>query len=174
MEFVLWAVGIVVAVFLLTAFRGAPYVPSRSKDIERAFDELYTLKPTDTLVDIGSGDGKVCLAAASRGARSIGYEINPFLVLLARWRARGVDRVSFRLADFWRVKLPHEVTVVYTFGDARDIQRMADWVERQASRLSQPIYFLSYAFEVRGHTLVKKNSIYYLYEIKPPLHRDKT
>lgn len=174
MTFVLWALGIVLAVFLLTVFRGAPYVPSRIKDVEQVFDELYPLKSTDTLVDIGSGDGKVCLAASRRGAKAIGYEINPFLVLIARWRARGNKRVTFRLADFWHVDLPRGVTIVYTFGDDRDIQRMADWVQKQATRLSQPIYFLSYAFEVSGHTLVERNSIYRLYEIKPSLHREKT
>lgn len=174
MTFVLWGVGIVLAVFLLTVFRGAPYVPSRSKDIEQVFDELYSLKSTDTLVDIGSGDGKVCLAAANRGAKAIGYEINPFLMLISWWRARGNSRVKFRLADFWRVELPSGVTLVYTFGDARDIQRMADWVAKQADRLSKPIFFLSYAFEIQGQTPVKKNSIYYLYEIKPSLHRGET
>lgn len=174
MTFLLWSLGIILAVFLLTVFRGAPYVPSRSRDIERAFDELYPLKNTDTLVDIGSGDGRVCLDAAKRGARAIGYEINPFLVLLSRWRARGMSRVKFLLADFWSVELPSGVTVVYTFGDARDIQKMADWVAAQADRLSKPIHFLSYAFEVQGRTPLKRNSIYFLYEIKPSLHLGET
>lgn len=168
-----WALGLVAAVFLLAVFRGAPYVPSRRRDVERVFDELYHLQPHDVLVDIGSGDGKVCLAAAKRGARAVGYEINPMLVLIARWRARGQSRVQFLLRDFWRSELPEGTTIVYTFGDGRDIARMALWVEKQATRLRQPIYLLSYAFQVPDRVLTARSDIYFLYEIKPTLQTEK-
>ncbi len=169
----LWIVGSILAIFALTVLRGAPYVPSRSQDIEKAFDDLYRLQDSDMLVDIGSGDGKVCLAAARRGARAIGFEINPMLVLLSRWRARRQPRVTFRLADFWHTELPRETTIVYTFGDGRDIQRMADWVQTQATRLQKPIYFLSYAFGISDRTLVTRNASYFLYEIQPSLQQSK-
>ena len=78
-DVLLIAVAVLVGLFLLTALRGAPYVPSRSRDLERAFDELYKLAADDLLVDIGSGDGRVLMMAVKRGARAVGFEINPVL-----------------------------------------------------------------------------------------------
>ena len=169
-----WAVGLVVALFMLTVLRGAPYVPTRNRDIDRVFDEVYRLQSTDVLVDIGSGDGKICFAAAKRGARAIGYEINPILVLISRWRAKGVKNVRFLWRDFLRSDLPSDTTVVYVFGDSRDIVRIADWVERQATQLAQPIYLLSYAFELPGRVVVAQNKSHLLYEITPTLQTEKT
>ena len=174
MTILYWALGIVLAIFLLTVFRGAPYVPSRRRDVERVFDELYHLQPNDVLVDLGSGDGKICLEAAKRGAKAVGYEINPMLVLISRWRARGEAKAKFLLRDFWRSKLPTSVTVVYIFGDGRDITKMVDWVEAQATRLKHPIYVLSYAFEVPSRVLTARNDVHFLYEIKPTLQTKKT
>jgi hypothetical protein len=46
------AIAAVVLLFGFVAFTGAPYVPSRRRDLQKAFDELYQLKKTDVLVDI--------------------------------------------------------------------------------------------------------------------------
>ena len=78
------AIAAVVLLFGFVAFTGAPYVPSRRRDLQKAFDELYRLKKTDVLVDIGSGDGIVLREASRRGARAIGYELQPLLVLISR------------------------------------------------------------------------------------------
>jgi len=169
-----WILGGVVAIFLLSVLRGAPYVPTRKKDIERLFDEVYRLQAQDVLIDIGSGDGSVCIAAARHGARAIGYEINPVLVLIGRWRARQLGSARFVLADFWRQDLPRDTTIVYTFGDGRDIQKMAEYVQKQATRLKKPLYFVSYAFELSDLPLVTRNNVHFLYEIKPALHIKKT
>ena len=37
-----------------------------------------------TLVDLGSGDGRIVVAAAQQGHHAIGYEFNPWLVLYSR------------------------------------------------------------------------------------------
>ncbi len=41
MTIALWVLGIIVAVFMLTVLRGAPYVPTRSMHVEKVFEELY-------------------------------------------------------------------------------------------------------------------------------------
>lgn len=169
---ILFGAGII-GVFLLTAFYGAPYVPSKKSDVAKAFDELYPLKPSDTLVDIGSGDGKVCLIASGLGAKSVGYEINPILVLISKWRARNQPLAKFKLADFWHAKLPDSTTIVYTFGDSRDIKKMANRVQAEANRIGRPIYFLSYAFKVDSIDYFKRNSTSFLYLFDPSLQIDK-
>lgn len=153
--------------FGFVVFFGAPYVPSKSSDAKRALEELYTVGPDDVLVDIGSGDGRILRLAAERGAKAVGYEINPLLVLISRWLSRNVPGVTTHLASFWYATLPAETTVIYVFGDSRDIVRMAGKVQDTATRLGRTISFISYAIVVPGMTPKKKVGAHFLYEIEP-------
>ena len=162
-----WILAGVALLVGFVAFTGAPYVPSKRRDVERAFDELYLLHASDVLVDIGSGDGVVLRAAARHGARAIGYEIHPILVFVARMLSRGNRNVQVRFANFWHTPLPDDTTVVYTFGEARDIRKMYMRVQSEATRLQRQIAFISYAFTVAGATPAKTVGAHYLYQIKP-------
>ena len=71
-------------IFSLVVFRGSPYVPSQKKYIFEAFTKLYKISKNDLLIDIGSGDGIVLRQAARLGAKAIGFEINPILVLISK------------------------------------------------------------------------------------------
>ncbi len=168
----LWLCMIVVILFGFVVFRGAPYVPSKRKEIAQAFTELYRLGADDLLVDIGSGDGIVLREAARHGARAVGYELNPILVLISRAISRKEKKISVFLADFWRIKLPAETTVVYTFGESRDIARMAKKVASEAERLGRPLTFISFGFMVPGQEPIKNVGAYYLYRYTP-LHIKK-
>lgn len=166
----MWAVWLAIAVVLafgFVVFWGAPYVPSKRRELAQAFDDLYPLDADDVLVDIGSGDGIVLRQAAKKGAKAIGYELNPFLVLLSRWLSRGEPKITVHLANFWQVPLPADTTVVYTFGESRDIAKMAKKVEKEAQRLERPLVFISYAFAVPGQTPHKTLGAYFLYEYAP-------
>ncbi len=99
----LWLLGGLVVVFGIVVFRGAPYVPSQRRQLAIAFDELYPLGHTDMLVDIGSGDGIVLREATRRGAKAVGYELNPILVIISKLLSRNDVRVRVELADFWFV-----------------------------------------------------------------------
>jgi SAM-dependent methyltransferase len=162
-----WVFAAIVIVFGFVVFRGAPYVPSKKGDIKRAFDELYPLSSRDLVVDIGSGDGIVLRQAAIRGAHAVGYELNPVLVLISRWFSRNQPNVKIHLADFWAAKLPDATTVVYTFGESRDITKMANKVARESKRIGKPLHFISYGFEVPHQIPVKKIGAHYLYRFDP-------
>lgn len=162
-----WVVAIFVISIGAVAFIGAPYVPSKRSELRKVFTELYPLSRRDVLVDIGSGDGVVLREASSRGACAIGYEIHPLLVLLSRCLSRHDGHVSVQLANFWRTPLPDDVTVVYAFGDGRDIDKMYARIEAEATRIGRPITFISYAFEIKGVEIVKTVGAHHLYLIKP-------
>ena len=163
----LWiALGIVVSIGFV-AFLGAPYVPSKRKDIDRAFTELYQLDHSDLLIDIGAGDGVVLREASKRGAHAIGYEIHPVLVAIAKLLSRSDDKVMVVLANFWAVEMPANTTVVYTFGDGRDIAKMYRKVQQEATRIGRELSFISYAFEVPGVKLHKSIGAHHLYKVKP-------
>ena len=163
----LWMIlGLIVAIGFV-AFTGAPYVPSKRSDLRRAFTELYPLGHDDVLVDIGSGDGIVLREASRRGARAIGYEIHPVLVAISKLLSRNDSRVQVRLANFWRTPLPDDVTVVYTFGENRDIAKMYARIQSEATRIGRNVAFISYAFELPSISPTKTVGANHLYMIKP-------
>lgn len=171
MGWLLWAIIALVAMFGLVAFKGAPYVPTKRKPLQRAFDHLYQLSTKDLLVDIGSGDGVVLRIAAARGARSVGYEINPLLVIVSRLLSRS-SLITVQLANYWNVTFPPETTIVYTFGDSRDIVKMYKKAEDAAYEHKKIIYFMSFGFNVPTKKHVKYDGHFYLYKINY-LHLDK-
>jgi SAM-dependent methyltransferase len=56
-----------------------PFVVTPADVVEKMLD-LAEAKPTDYLVDLGSGDGRVLIAAGRRGIRSKGIELDDLLV----------------------------------------------------------------------------------------------
>lgn len=163
----------VVGVFLLTALVGAPYVPTQQRELAEAFDELRPLGKGDVVLDIGSGDGVVLRAAALRGAQAVGYELNPLLVVISRLRVRQVKpRPRVELRNLWAAQFPDDVTVVYTFGESRDITKLYRKVEQEATRLGRPLEFVSYGFAVPGVEPVRQHRAHFLYHVSP-LHLEK-
>ena len=87
--------------------RGAIFSPSLPEH-SRRMAELAAVSYGDKAVDLGSGDGRVAIALAARGAESHGWEINPALVLLSRWNVRRAGlagRVRIHWGSFWRADL---------------------------------------------------------------------
>ncbi len=62
--------------------------------ISRVLD-LTAVGPGDCLYDLGCGDGRVLLAAARRGARGVGFELDPELArdAVAAARAAGLEEL---------------------------------------------------------------------------------
>lgn len=164
---VAWLVGLFVVLFGFVVFRGAPYVPSQKKFTRQAFSELYPLGPRDVLVDVGSGDGVVLRVASERGARAIGYEINPLLVVLSRFFSRHDPNVSVELADFWLATLPKGTTVVYAFAATPYMKKMAVKMQQEANRLGYPLRFISHGSVLPNQKAIASLGAYSLYEFHP-------
>lgn len=163
----LFVIAAIVLLVGFVAFTGAPYVPSRRKDLEQAFTELYQLTASDTLIDIGSGDGVVLRMASKYGAKAIGYEIHPVLVAVSRLLSRRDANISVRLRNAWHEPLPQEVTVVYAFSDSRDIGKLAAKLQRDANRIGKSFAFISYGFAIPKTKERKQVGAYYLYHFTP-------
>ena len=69
-----------------------PYVPTPNNVVERMLD-LTDVKSSDYVIDLGSGDGRIVIAAAKRGANGHGIDLDPERIAEARENARreGVD-----------------------------------------------------------------------------------
>ena len=92
----------------------APYVPSSDK-VVRAMLTLAAVKNSDTVYDLGCGDGRIVILAAKEfGARGIGIDLNPKRIEEAHANARkaGVESlVKFDVNDLFAADI-HGATVV--------------------------------------------------------------
>ncbi len=64
-----------------------PFVVTPNEIVERML-RMADVKPGDYLIDLGSGDGRIVIEAAKRGARGLGVDIDPSLVRLATENAQ--------------------------------------------------------------------------------------
>lgn len=163
----LWIVWILVLTFGLVILRGAPYVPSLKRYVRQAFTELYPLSSKDVLVDVGSGDGVVLRMAAHRGARAIGYELNPILVVLSRFLSRRHKKITIKLADFWLAKLPDDTTVVYAFTASPYVTKLGVKIQSEADRLEKPLCLILHGNLVVDRHADKQAGPYALYTFVP-------
>jgi len=95
----------------------APFITTPGSVVERML-ELAGTQRSDVVMDLGSGDGRIVIAAARRfGARGIGIELDRGLVEESRrnaQRAQVADRVSFVQGDVLSADLsPASVVTVY-------------------------------------------------------------
>ena len=79
---------------------------------------MAAVGPSDFVIDLGSGDGRIVITAARRfGARGLGVEIVPDLVVKSRENARAAgvaDRALFREQDLFQTDLlPATVITMY-------------------------------------------------------------
>jgi SAM-dependent methyltransferase len=97
-----------------------PFVPSPQEVVDKMI-EVGGVKKGDTVYDLGSGDGRIVIAAAKKGARAVGFEIDPALVKEARDNIRkaGVQELAeIRNEDILTVDLsPASVVTMYLLPD---------------------------------------------------------
>ena len=163
---VLWIICGIIVLLGFTAFFGAPYVPSRNDAMERAFKNLYPLRSSDVLVDLGCGNGKVLAMATKFGAKGIGIELNPLFFLVAKLRLRKNKKATVKFGDMFHMKLPDDTTVIYVFGVERDGKRLYTHLKNEAKRLGRDLVLISYATPIKNRRPDKKFEAYYLFEIK--------
>jgi len=92
------------------------WVPMPEEQLERLLD-MGKVTPADFVVDLGSGDGRMVIAAAKRGARAMGVEFDPDLVVFSRNSAarQGVgDKAVFVEGDLFKTDLSR-ATVITLF-----------------------------------------------------------
>lgn len=79
------------------------WVPTPEQLVERMLNMAKVTK-NDFVIDLGSGDGRIAIAAGKRGARAMGIEYNPDMVELSNRNAQAAgvaDRVKFVKADIF-------------------------------------------------------------------------
>lgn len=125
---------------------GAPYLPTLTPQVAIAL-ELAELRPGDTMLELGCGDGKLLIAAAQQGIKVVGYELNPLLAVVAKlrtWRYRRLVRVIW--GDFWRHSWP-PAEAIFVFLLPRYMTKLDKKVIQYKHH---PVKLLSFAFQIPG------------------------
>jgi hypothetical protein len=160
MNLLFYLVAGLILVFGLVVFVGAPYLPTLTPNVNEAI-KLTGLKKGQTLLELGSGDGRVLLAAAKQGIYAVGYELNPLLVLWTKaitWRYRKL--VVVKWGNYWLAKWP-ETDAIYVF-------LLQKYMKKLDKRIVQTypgknIKLVSLAFTIPDKKLSKQQGGLYLY-----------
>jgi ubiquinone/menaquinone biosynthesis C-methylase UbiE len=101
------------------------WVPTSPALVEKMLD-LAKVTKDDFVMDLGSGDGRMVIAAAKRGARALGVEYNPDMVKLSQKLASeaGVaDRATFVQGDMYEADIS-KATVLALFLLPENLRRL--------------------------------------------------
>ncbi len=150
--------------FSFVVFFGAPYVPTLSPQVEAALD-MISLKKGETLLELGCGDGKVMIAAAERGIKVIGYELNPILAIICWARTRKYKgNVKVVWGNFWKKKLP-PTDAIFVFLLDKYMIKLDKMIIQTYSR--QKVKLVSFAFKIPKKKILKesKGLLLYNYEV---------
>jgi SAM-dependent methyltransferase len=156
---------LIVVVVLLFGFvvliGGAPYLPTLKPQIATALD-LLDLQPGETMLELGSGDGRVLRAAAERGWKAVGYELNPLLVLASKWHTRKYDNVTIIWGNVWSKTWP-EAQGVYVFG----LDKIMKSLDKKFIQYPhKPLKVVSFTFQIPGKRPLKSQRGVFLYQYK--------
>lgn len=109
------------------------YVPTPEPVVDAMLD-MAAIEEGDVLYDLGSGDGRIPIAAARQfGVRAVGIEIDPCLVREARANAKaaGVAHlVEFREADLFATDFSDADVVTLYLGDTLNLRLRPQLLEQ--------------------------------------------
>jgi SAM-dependent methyltransferase len=155
------------ATFVYAGLRGAPWVPTRYRDVER-FLNLADIKKGDIVYDIGCGNGRMIIAAAKFGAKGVGLEVSLLPYLLARINQLLNRKLKIKILfrDLWFVDL-READVVYFFLMQDVLLKLKTKLEKE---LKPGARVVAYVWPIPGWTPTKIDNEagrpkMYLYEI---------
>lgn len=162
----IWLLAVLLAAGLtlgFVVFFGPPYLPTRRHNIQAALD-LLDLRPGQTMLDLGAGDGRVLAAAARRGINAVGIELSPLLAVAA-WlhtrRYRGRVRVIW--GSYFLTKWP-PADAVFTFMIPRQMAKLDKRIELWRGKRS--VRLASFAFEIPGKSPAATKRGVFLYNYR--------
>jgi 16S rRNA A1518/A1519 N6-dimethyltransferase RsmA/KsgA/DIM1 with predicted DNA glycosylase/AP lyase activity len=161
----IWLTAVVIIILICFAgvlVAGAPYLPTLRPQVAAAL-KLVDLKPGQTLIELGCGDGKVLIAAAGQGLNVVGYELNPLLVAVAWLRTRRYHKqVRVIWGNFWSVEWP-AADAIFTFLLPRYMEKL----DKKCVQYShKPLKLASFAFKIpRKHPAAEAKGVFlYTYD----------
>lgn len=154
--------GYVIYILAYSIIFGAPFAVTRKNKVDKMIDML-SLKKGDKLADLGSGDGRIVIAAAQKGAQAHGYELNPLLVLISRKKIRKANlqhKAFIHRKSYWDVSLK-DYDAITIFG----IKHIMPSLEKKLNlELKKGSKVASNHFKFPKWKIYKKEENLYLYK----------
>lgn len=159
MLLLLIACGVIFCFGIVLLF-GAPYLPTLKTQQQQAL-QLLSLAPGQTLLELGSGDGRMLRAAAKQGINAVGYELNPILFVISWLLALPYgNKIRIRFGNFWSDQWP-ETDGIYVFLLDKYMNKLDKKIIQQYH--SKNIKLVSYTFKIPGKKPTKTQGALYLY-----------
>ncbi len=126
------------------------YVPTPEPVVD-AMLNLARVREGDVLYDLGSGDGRIPIAAAQRfGVRGVGIDINPVRIREANAnaeRAGVTDLVTFKEADLFETDISEATVVTLYLLQSLNVKLRP----KLLAELRPGTRIVSHAFDMAGH-----------------------
>src|SRR3990167_3547937 len=129
---------LVIVLFFFTVFDlflELPYVGAK-REMVLTIMKLAQVKKRETVVDLGSGDGRLLITAAKKGAKAIGYEINPFLIAvsLIHTKLEGLgNQIWIQRESLWKADLT-VADVIFVYAKKKTMKKFEDFIYKNARR----------------------------------------
>ncbi|HEY3313488.1 MAG TPA: class I SAM-dependent methyltransferase [Anaerolineales bacterium] len=153
---------------LVPTLAGLPWRPAEHERIRKALS-MAGVRPGELVYDLGSGDGRVLLVAASEfQARAVGIEISPLHRLVSRALAglnKTRGRVEVRNGDFYKAELSG-ADVVYAYMTSKQVGRLKPHLESQLRRDAR-VVTISFDLDGWEPQAVDRDELIFLYEMPP-------
>lgn len=159
MTFLLTAGVILLITFGAVVFVGSPFVRTHKRPVQAALD-LLEIKEGSHLLDLGSGDGAVLLAVAERGGKATGYELNPIMWLISRWRTRNYSQITIYWKNMWRVPIDKQTENIFIFLDSRFLKRFDKKLRDAHCKVS----VVSYSYKIPGKKIIRTDQGIHFYK----------
>jgi hypothetical protein len=165
----IWLAVIVIAVvvisFGLPALFGPPYVPTLRLNMHSALDML-DLKPGQTLLELGSGDGRILIEGAKRGLNVVGIELSLMLVIISWFRTRRYRKqVKIIWGNYFYTSWP-PADGVFSFMIQYQMKRLDAAITKWQQANNRPVRFASFAFQIPDKKPIEERDAVFLYEYK--------
>ncbi len=145
-----------------TIIGGVPYLSTNHQRVKEII-ALAQVKPNQKVADLGSGDGRLIIAMAEKGAEAHGYELNLFYVLLSKYhiRRKGLSKRAFiHWQNFFKTDVSPFDTITI-FGIPYIMKKLEKKLKKEAKAKTQ-IITTTYSFPT--WTPKNKKDHVYLYQ----------
>lgn len=116
-------------------FLELPYVGTQRKKIETIM-KFASIKKGETVVDLGSGDGRLLIESAKKGAKAVGYEINPFMIAISmiHRKLEGFEnQIEIRKESLWKADLAI-ADVIFVYAKRKSMKKFEDFIYQNAKK----------------------------------------